>query len=67
MIINRHGDFNAKELYRLLKKEGIFVTEQVGGDNERDLVEMVLPGTERTFPHLNLKEQKRVFENATND
>ncbi len=64
MIINRHGDFNAKELYRLLKKDGIFVTEQVGGDNERDLVEMVLPGTERPFPHLNLKEQKRVFEDA---
>ncbi len=64
IIINRHGSFHAKELYRLLKKEGIFVTEQVGGDNERDLVEMVLPGTEKPFPHLNLKEQKRVFEDA---
>lgn len=64
MIINRHGDFDAKELYRLLKKDGIFVTEQVGGDNERDLVEMVLPGTEKPFPHLNLKEQRSVFENA---
>lgn len=64
MIINRHGDFDAKELYRLLKKEGIFVTEQVGGENERDLVEMVLPGIERPFPHLNLKKQRRVFEDA---
>ena len=64
MIINRHGDFDAKELYRLLKKDGIFVTEQVGGDNERDLVEMVLPGTEKPFPHLNLKEQRSVFEDA---
>lgn len=64
LIINRHGDFNAKELYRLLKKGGIFITEQVGGDNDRDLVEMVLPGIEKPFPHLNLKEQKRVFEDA---
>ena len=64
MIINRHGDFDAKELYRLLKKDGIFVTEQVGGDNERDLVEMVLPGIEKPFPHLNLKKQRRVFEDA---
>lgn len=64
MIINRHGDFDAKELYRLLKKEGIFVTEQVGGDNERDLIEMVLPGIERPFLHLNLKKQRRVFEDA---
>ena len=64
LIINRHGDFNAKELYRLLKKGGVFITEQVGGDNDRDLVEMVLPNTEKPFPHLNLKEQKKVFEDA---
>lgn len=64
LIINRHGDFNAGELYRLLKTGGIIVTEQVGSDNDRDLVEMVLPGTEKPFPHLNLKEQRAVFENA---
>lgn len=64
IIINRHGDFNAKELYRLLKDGGIFITEQVGGDNDRDLVEAVLPSAEKPFPHLNLKEQKKVFEDA---
>ncbi len=64
MIINRHGAFNAKELARLLKKGGIFVTEQVGEDNDRDLVEQVLPNTKKPFPHLNLKEQKQVFEDA---
>ena len=64
MVINRHGDFDAKELHRLLRKVGIFVTEQVGGDNDRDLVEMVLPETRKPFPHLNLKEQREVFENA---
>ena len=64
LIINRHGDFNAEEIYRLLKKGGLFITEQVGGDNDRDLVEMVLPNTEKPFPHLNLKEQKKAFENA---
>lgn len=64
VIINRHGDFNAKELYRLLKKGGIFVTEQVGGDNERDLVEMVLTDIEKPYPHLNLKKQRKVFEDV---
>lgn len=64
LIINRHGDFDASELYRLLKGNGIFVTEQVGGENDRDLVEMVLPGTPKPFPHLNLKEQREVFERA---
>lgn len=64
LIINRHGDFDAKEVFRLLRKDGIFITEQVGGDNDRDLVEMVLPETEPPFPHLNLAEQRRAFEDA---
>ena len=64
IIINRHGNFDAKELYRLLKNGGIFITQQVGGDNDRELVEMVLPNVEKPFPHLNLKEQRMVFENA---
>lgn len=64
IIINRHGDFNADELFRLLKKGGIFITEQVGGDNDRDLVEMVLPDTEKPFPHLNLREQRRAFKDT---
>ena len=64
LIMNRHGSFDAGELHRLLKKDGIIITQQVGGDNERDLVEMVLPGTKKPFPHLNLKEQKKVFEDA---
>ena len=64
LIINRHGDFDAPELYRLLRNNGIFVTEQVGGENDRDLVEMVLPDTPKPFPHLYLKEQCEVFEKA---
>ncbi|MCH5198426.1 MAG: methyltransferase domain-containing protein [Oscillospiraceae bacterium] len=64
LIINRHGSFNAPELYRLLRNDGIFVTQQVGEENDRDLAEMILPGTEKPFPHLNLKEQQKAFENA---
>lgn len=64
LILNRHRSFDPKELYRLLKKGGIFITEQVGSENDRDLVEMVLPETEKPFPHLNLKTQKRTFEDA---
>lgn len=64
LIINRHGDFYAPELFRLAKKDGYVITEQVGADNDRDLVEMVLPGTEKPFPHLYLDEQRRVFEAA---
>ncbi len=64
LIINRHGEFDARELFRLLRPNGLFITEQVGGDNDRDLVEMVLPGTENPFPHLHLRAQQAVFERS---
>lgn len=64
MIINRHGDMHAPELYRLLKKGGLFITQQVGADNDRELVEMVLPDAQKPFPHCNLTEQKECFEAA---
>lgn len=64
LLINRHGDFVPKEVYRLLKKDGIFITEQVGSENDRELVEMVLPGTEDPFPELKLSIQQEHFEQA---
>lgn len=64
MVINRHGDFDPPEIRRLLRPGGLFITQQVGGDNDRDLVEAVLPGTPAPFPHLNLTEQQKAFEDA---
>lgn len=62
IVINRHGGFCPREIFRLLRKNGIFITEQVGDDNERDLVQMVLPEAEKPFSDLNLKKQKKLFE-----
>lgn len=45
MVIDRHGDFNAREIYRVLKPGGIFVTQQVGAENDRDLVELLMSGS----------------------
>lgn len=64
VVINRHGAFEARELFRLLRQNGVFITEQVGGDNNRDLVEIVLPHTGKPFPDLNLAEQRKHFEDA---
>jgi SAM-dependent methyltransferase len=33
LILNRHGSYSEPELMRLLKPGGIFLTEQVGGQN----------------------------------
>ncbi len=64
MVINRHGNFCIPELWRVLKKGGLYVTEQVGEDNDRELVELLLPGTPKPFPGLNLKEQAARFGEA---
>ena len=51
MVINRHGDFNPEEIFRILKNGGMFITQQVGGDNDRELVELLMPGeVELPFP-----------------
>ncbi len=61
LILNCHGDFFPPEIQRLLKPGGLFITQQVGAENDRDLVERVLPGTAKPFPHENLREQKARF------
>lgn len=45
LIINRHGSYCPQEIFRLLKPGGVFVTEQVGAENDRELVELLLPET----------------------
>lgn len=64
LAINRHGSYCVSELWRVLKRGGLFITEQVGEDNDRDLVELLLPGTPKPFPGLNLREQRALFEQA---
>jgi SAM-dependent methyltransferase len=64
MLINRHGDFNPRELHRVLIPGGLFITQQVGEKNDRDLVEMVLPGVENPFPGLNKETQVKELVNA---
>ena len=64
MAINRHGSFDAKEVFRVLKPGGIFVTQQVGGSNERDLVEKVLPEEVEIDRNQFLEPRKREFEDA---
>lgn len=50
MVINRHGDYNPQEIRRVLKPGGLFITQQVGALNDRELVELLLGPTELPFP-----------------
>jgi len=38
LVLNRHGGLNIPEIYRVLKKGGCFLTQQVSGDNLFDLL-----------------------------
>lgn len=58
LVINRHGDYCPAEVWRVLREGGLFITEQVGEDNDRDLVELLLPGTPKPFPGWNLEVQQ---------
>ena len=42
IIINRHGDIYIDEIWRLLRPGGFFITEQVGSDNDRELIELLM-------------------------
>ena len=62
VVINRHGSFDIPELRRVLKPGGLFITQQVGEDNDRELVRLLLPGTPKPFHGLNLRDQRAAFE-----
>lgn len=64
VVINRHGSYEAKELYRILKPGGLFITQQVGDENDRALVDLLLPGQPMAFPGMNMTVQRQVFEEA---
>ncbi|MBR5125737.1 MAG: methyltransferase domain-containing protein [Oscillospiraceae bacterium] len=60
MVIDRHGDFNPEEIHRVLKPGGFFITQQVGAQNDRDLVTLLCGETPLPFPdqYLNITAQK---------
>ena len=64
LVINRHGDFNPVEIFRVLKKGGRFITQQVGAQNDRELVQLLLGNTPLPFPGQTLAQVQKQFENT---
>lgn len=50
MVINRHGDFHPEEIFRVLKPGGLFITQQVGAENDRDLVNLLCGALPLPYP-----------------
>jgi SAM-dependent methyltransferase len=64
IVINRHGNFNPQEIHRVLKDGGVFITEQVGAENDRELVALLLGETPLPFPEQYLEKVRRRFRAA---
>ena len=65
IVINRHGNFNPREIGRVLKNGGIFITQQVGAENDRELVKLLLNEMpEMPFPNQYLRIAQTAFEDA---
>ena len=65
MVINRHGDFCAEEISRVLKKGGLFITQQVGAYNDRELVSLLQnENAPVPFPEQTLEIAKEKFKQA---
>ena len=60
IITNRHGKYNIDELKRVLKSGGLFLTQQVGAENDRELVELLIGNVDIPFPkaYLNISKQE---------
>ena len=63
IVINRHESYNEKELYRILKPGGIYITQQVGAYNNKELATFFDEKHIDSFPELTLdKSIKRLTD-----
>jgi len=65
IIINRHEAYNAREVSRMIKSGGYFITQQVGGKNNNDLSNKLLADFSPKYPNHNLNNNiKSLKENG---
>ena len=64
VIINRHGDLNPADFFRMLKPGGVFITQQVGAENDQELVKLLCGQVPTPFPEQYLKKAEENFRNA---
>ena len=64
LVLNRHESFDPAEARRVLKPGGLFLTQQVGGRNNRDLSRLLIPDFISPFPHHDLTHCCKALEQA---
>ena len=64
LVIDRHESYDLSEVRRVLKKNGFFVTQQVGGENDLPLVKRLCQGFSGSFVGFNLENELPRFRQA---
>ena len=64
IVLNRHGDFCPEEIFRVLKPGGYFITQQVGAENDRELVSLLCGEIPMPFPEQYLSVTADRFRRA---
>lgn len=65
VVVNRHGDYSCSELRRVLRNRGLFFTQQVGAENDWELIKLLQPEIDKVaFPDQYLDIRKRELEEA---
>ena len=62
IVINRHESYDEKEVKRVLKNSGIFITQQVGAYNNKDLATFFDPNHQDQFPRMTLIQSIKRLE-----
>lgn len=62
VVLSRHSAFSAEEVFRVLKRGGVFLTQQVPGDNLGDLASLM--GGTSGFPEWSLGQAVSRLERA---
>ncbi len=64
IIINRHAAFDINEIFRLLKPNGLFISQQVGGLNNKELSKFLISDfKEISSSEHTLKNNLKLFNN----
>lgn len=62
IVLNRHTSYNLSEVSRILKPGGFFITQQVGGENNRPLSKRLTPDSTPLYPDFSLTAETPKFE-----
>lgn len=64
LVLSRHESYGLNEVFRVLRPGGFFITQQVGGANNRELSEALIPGFQPAVPDFNLENELPRFRKA---